>query len=712
MFDSNLPSTSTSNLSHVSMTQPAHSAAAAAAAAVAVMAHQNHGTAHARQRSQTVPFPGEANDRSRRGSGSKAPLSPPLLSLTEASAPRDSAFGPVVGHHQHPQDRFAGSHSSAAAAAAASLVFPRSGQGSPGEKSTSPPQPMPPVPPMPSPSLPLPDKTSTKTEKAKSKLFSRPSKIGTSKEPKEKALPSPGKLGTALSALHRGNFSSTSLAEPPAASLFSHNNSSSTTIRPSESFTEERGKEKEKEKKHHFLSRQKQKLKDEYHLSLSSAASNSKPTDPNAPSSLYNFNIPVSPAPASSGFSKTKKEKKLADRSESRLDAESTFGLQDWSGSVPSLSQQSTIYDPIDPGKLGLQNHMSPNDAWPYLKAKLLVVFEGEDLRLPVEDFNRVVQMHIKWCIHKRSPASMVDDLRDLLNTGFSALDRSLRLTSEDRFIPTLVELWMFTFTSILPYVQSVFLPLDLEVSGCGIIMTPEQSRDFWGSLVPSPTSMAKSARVALASKVLDVRRLVLTSFRDIVILSRYDTLKPLFSRLSLEFIPSMALASPPPMESNLSASPSGSFTSMVRPGTAMSADPSFSVGSYTSNGTTLFGDGSDRGRGRALSNVSFGSHVSDGAVRSFTPSSAQVLDSVLEENVDGSKQVTEMVGRMLQCMSVLSSLDGLDDGGDEGGQKMVELCKMLKLNWLGRGRTGRNRRGIVGGRVLRDEAREEVRVA
>jgi hypothetical protein len=35
----------------------------------------------------------------------------------------------------------------------------------------------------------------------------------------------------------------------------------------------------------------------------------------------------------------------------------------------------------------------------------------------------------------------------------------------------------------------------------------------------------------------------------------------------------------------------------------------------------------------------------------------------------------------------------------------------MLKLNWLGRGRTGRNRRGMVGGRVRRDDMREEVRV-
>ncbi|KAF4508326.1 hypothetical protein G6O67_004722 [Ophiocordyceps sinensis] len=141
-----------------------------------------------------------------------------------------------------------------------------------------------------------------------------------------------------------------------------------------------------------------------------------------------------------------------------------------------------------------------------------------------------------------------------------------------------------------------------------------------------------------------------------------------------------------------------------------MSLDPS--VGSYNSSSTTLLGEGSERGRSRAVSNVSFGSHASDGAVRPFTPSGVQVLSSVREQNVEDSKQVTDMVGRMLQCMSVLSSLGGVGDADDDGNRRIVILCKQLKLNWLGRGRTGRNRRGIVGGKVRREAGREEVRVA
>ncbi|KAG5987494.1 hypothetical protein E4U54_004967 [Claviceps lovelessii] len=804
MFDSTLPSTSTSNLSQASIHTTAGAAGAAAMAAVAAaapsnpalvasqmaaqaaaMSHQNG--SHARQRSQTVPMSSEGVDGVRRGSGSKMPMGPPTLSLTEASAPRDGgALGGIVGHPSY-FDRPAATYSSAATAAA-NVVFPRSGHNSPREKSTSPqPQPFPPaapappVPAQPPPvAAPPPVPEKSKAEKTKHKLFSRPGKSSSSKaEAKEKNLTSPGKIGSALSVLQRGNFSTSSLVESAAApSIYTLNNSSSATIRPiHDAPLEERVKEKEKKHHHHhhFLSRQKQKLKDEYHLPLSSASSNSKPTDPNAPSSLYNFHIPQSPAHGSSTFAKVKKDKKLAERSDSRgvADNESSFNLTgDWSGAAGGpyglSQQQSAVLDSADPGKVVSQHNLAVDEAWPFLKSKLLVIFEGEDVRLPVEDFNRIVQTHIQWCMHKRSPRSMLDDLRDLLANGFCILDRTLRSTPEDRVIPTLVELWIFTFTTILPYMQSVFLPLELEVSGCGVLMTPEQARDFWRGVVatsasstnnnnsnknnnnsargPGPGSVpgaappAAAAGVDAAASILDVRRLVLTAYRDIVVLPRYETLKTIFSRLSLEFLPSSfastALASPAMDHAHaVSTSPSESQFSMARPATAMSADPSASVlavGSYNSTSTGfLGGDGSERSRSRAVSNVSFGSHGSaaadpaaPGVLRPYTPSSAGVPGGLSrvrerEQNVEDSKQVTDMVGRMLQCMSVLSSIGGgsadvgsvlLED--EEGGKRIEELSKMLKLNWLGRGRTGRNRRGFVGGRVRREEAREELRVA
>ncbi|KAH8157074.1 hypothetical protein CIB48_g11177 [Xylaria polymorpha] len=587
----------------------------------------------------------------------------------------------------------------------------------------------------------------------KVKLFSRPKKIDTKSESKERPIPSPGKIGSALASLQRGNFSTTSLAD--SQSFYNMANSSSATIRATDSPVEREGKEKDKERKHHhFLSRQKHKLtsKDDHHLPLSSAASNSRPVDPSAPSSLYNFNPPPSPGPNSAlgksvsgldlrhggrALREKRKEEKLGDIM--RHDNESTFGLgSEWPGPGSlgsSVNNSSYFNEPIDPAKYGL-NGMSLDDAWPYLKAKLLVIFEGEDLRLPVEDLNRVVGIHIQYCIQRRSAHIIIDDLRDLLTTGFASLDHALRMTPEDRVIPALVELWVITFTNILPYLQAVFLPLDLEFSGVGQYLTSEHAREFWGGVVAGgPTSSPPGggnlqAHISPASNVLDVRRMVLMAYRDILILPRYDKLKAIFSRLSLEHLPyslaSLALASPPPVGesiASLSTSPSDGGFAGARPGTAMSLDPS--VASYNSTTTTVFGNDSNPSRSRAISNVSYVSGASDPAsasgrslLRPFTPQTQEILGSVREQNVEDSKQVTEMVGRLLQCMSVLASI-GTGVGGpmtgvggaDEPSKMVSELGRLLKLNWLGRGRTGRNRRGMVGGRVKRPENRSNSSV-
>lgn len=252
--------------------------------------------------------------------------------------------------------------------------------------------------------------------------------------------------------------------------------------------------------------------------------------------------------------------------------------------------------------------------------------------------------------------------------------------------------------------------------------MSPEQAREFWGALPASTASYIGTS--VPASQGLEVRRIVLIAYRDTIILPRFDTLKTLFSRLSLD---SIALSIP--SSDTLSTSPdSFSNISGGRPSTAMSLDPS--QASYGSQSTTLLGGGSSGdgsgNRSRTISNVSHGSdsilsglgiNVPPPPARPFTPSSTHPFAQTShgnrgarERNVeDSSNRVTELVGRMLQCMSVLSSVGGTPGSASTGAgagadqdsqQKMEELCRGLKLNWLGRGRMGRNRRGLVGARV------------
>ncbi len=522
------------------------------------------------------------------------------------------------------------------------------------------------------------------------KLFSKP-KSAASKEV-EKPLPSPNKFERPSGLSKMVNPSVTSLADSLAsgASIYSTNNASTSTLVP---LDRQSTYEKEKAHKHHFLSRQRNKIKekigDDHALPLSSASSNSKPIDPSAPASLYNFS-PAPASPASSSFSgldlrhggralreKKKEEKAVPGYAPPFAPKKADIDRVDWAtggalsggtGLAPSIfgvpSSSSHSASSSAPSTLqGFGNNMRSEDAWDLLKAKLLVVFDGDELRIPVEDLNGLVTAHIQRCIVKRSAPAIVEDLREFLQTGFTSLDQTLRNVPDHRLVPHLVDMWLFVFGKLLPYMQAVFLPLDLEFKGHGALMTPQEAADFWGAN-PDSTDSA-------FGNEFDVRRIVLLSYRDNVILAHYEALKATFSRLSLDSI-------------NVGVSPiADSFDGVVggRPGTAASLDPG--VASFNSQGSTLLGDG---GRSRATSNLS----------APELPSFGSPLPR--RQGPPDSSQVTETVGRMLQCVSVLASVQS----GDESQGKMEDLAKALKLNWLGRGRTGRNRRGFVGTRAPR----------
>ena len=129
-------------------------------------------------------------------------------------------------------------------------------------------------------------------------------------------------------------------------------------------------------------------------------------------------------------------------------------------------------------------NNMTPDDAWDFLKAKLLVVFEGADVRIAVEDLNRLVSIHIQRCVQKLDPSIIIGDVEDLLRTGFLSLNHTLKDVHDERIVPYLVSMWMQVFGTILPFMQAVFLPLDQEFKGRGVVLTsPILAAEFWGAL-------------------------------------------------------------------------------------------------------------------------------------------------------------------------------------------------------------------------------------
>ena len=713
---------------------------------------------HNRKRSTTIPAPSEAAP-----TGRGQPMSPPPMPANSQVTFRTNGMtysNGVMGGRM-------------AATSAANAAFPRSPLNSPGIEGQQQQQQQPHASPKPASSTPeLPQLQKPKEGKSRlgGKLFSsKPKniKVDNMLSGKDQALPSPGKIGIGIhssQALNRMMMagSTTSLVDSGTnssnASLYSSANASTSTLVPprNDSLPEK----KEEKHKHHFLSRQKHKLKDQdgFALPLSSASSNSKPTNPSAPEPLYSF-APSSPGHSSSfansvtgldlrhggrHLRRAKKEEKAAAFLDAQLEPPYRERNQSFSterSEWPSLSSSiTTTPNMATPGQtishttemlhLGSSfgiNGLSPDDAWPLLKARVLLIFEGEDPRPPVEDFNALVTVHIKRCIHKRSPIILIEDLNELLQTGFGSLDQTLRHVPDDRLIPHLVEMWLVVFTTILPFLQAVFLPLDLEFRGSGI-MTSAQAAEFWGVMLPDEmnTKSPEHRNIPILGE-LEVRRITLLMFRDIVILPRYEALMAIFSRLSLENL-NAGLESPSPIPDGVMSGQQQQ--QQQRPGTAGSSSGDMAMGSLNSTSQSSGGylesttsitssTLAASTRSRATSNTSAGSFSSNPSQHPPTSNPYQLnplhptishlhpppttshssnynnAPSSLRQTPMDSTKVTETVGRMLQCVSVLVSLQSSDDAQD----KISRLSKELKYNWLGRGRTGRQRQGFVGPR-------------
>lgn len=740
-FEPSLPTASHSNSPSMS------SLSASQIAAQAAMHAQHQDNQHNRKRSTTIPEPGLNNQPGRRKPSNPSTAVPSLNTNSGLGVPGQYQNGVPGGQR-------------VAATAAANTVFPRSPLASPSPEFNT--RPM-------SPQV-MPEKEAKPVkEKSKMKLFSKPKSIGISRDKdadkRLPALPSPNRPGMYSTSALPMNQSTTSLIDHkvPAPSIYSLANASTSTLVPSDRLPMLPEKEKEKHR-HHFLSRQKHKLKhDDHSLPLSSASSNSKPTDPHAPQPLYNFAAPNSPGHSSTfaqsmsgldlrhggrALRQKKKEEKAANAHAASLEnVETAYRERDgslqlerseWPGpsalstSAPSntlLSSSALALDTPQTSVASLGSvfgvpGMTPDDAWPLIKARVLLIFEGEDPRPPIEDFNALVSVHIRRCIQRQAPTIIIEDLAELLQTGFLSLDQTLRHCPDDRLVPKLVDMWTVVLYTILPFVQAVFLPLDMEFKGKGI-MNPKEAAGFWGASLPNrsraDSDESRTKHFPTLGEDLDVRRLTLLAFRDIIILPRNDALMAIFSRLSLENINAGIVDSyPSPDATSQFSHQTSPATHPARPGTSTSlGDTGWPASHSTSHShnsasnilestsTSFSNPFTSNSRSRATSNTSAGSFHSlpsnvhlAGHGRShsnpqnyYSHQQQQLAPPAPPPPPMDTAKVMETVARMLQCVSILIGIRS----GDDAQGKMEKLAAELKYNWFGRGRTGRNRRGFVG---------------
>lgn len=140
--------------------------------------------------------------------------------------------------------------------------------------------------------------------------------------------------------------------------------------------------------------------------------------------------------------------------------------------------------------------HAAFEALWSDICQRVTPLFNGEGVRGSIEEANDLVRQLIKGT---SSVPWMMDHLVDLARAAIDQLNVKLVGVSDEKLISRLVEVWSFLVT-VLPYFQGVFLPFQLE--------------------------LMKNASIPVTTSV---RGVLLTSFRDIVII-------PLIVRLRREF--------------------------------------------------------------------------------------------------------------------------------------------------------------------------------
>ncbi|ANB14135.1 hypothetical protein AWJ20_5093 [Sugiyamaella lignohabitans] len=211
-----------------------------------------------------------------------------------------------------------------------------------------------------------------------------------------------------------------------------------------------------------------------------------------------------------------------------------SHGLSSSSSNSKLISEQGSIYsfNPSSPGVVELKNMGTKEErdqvldrSWSLLRSRVIGLFSGDGLRVPVEDLNNLILMHMSILIQQGSSATarlIMNEFKELLRAGMYSFEVNLVKSDNTVILPNLVKLWVFFFTDVLPYLEAIFLPLQCEFQGTGKLLSPDNAPPFWKDIA--------------AKDPLDTRRFILMSFRDHVIIPVTSRLESAITVDSLDF--------------------------------------------------------------------------------------------------------------------------------------------------------------------------------
>ncbi|KAF7782459.1 hypothetical protein Agabi119p4_1835 [Agaricus bisporus var. burnettii] len=200
---------------------------------------------------------------------------------------------------------------------------------------------------------------------------------------------------------------------------------------------------------------------------------------------------------------------------------------------APLLSSASSM-TLAPPGSISQVNltTTSSSDPWGALHVHVLPLFNGEPLRIPIEDLNSLVKRHIQTVVTStpnRALNMLETDAAELIAAGMVTLNAKLMGIHESKLIARVVETWNFFWDQVLTYVEGVLLPLQTHPLLSSLYRTPKSHR----AKSPSrPSNVKSSSKSDYTSTHIDVRTIALRSFRDRVI---FPLAPRLFEQLQTE---------------------------------------------------------------------------------------------------------------------------------------------------------------------------------
>ncbi|KAG6862302.1 hypothetical protein C0995_016000 [Termitomyces sp. Mi166 len=155
------------------------------------------------------------------------------------------------------------------------------------------------------------------------------------------------------------------------------------------------------------------------------------------------------------------------------------------------------------------------SDPWGALHVHVLPLFNGEPLRIPIEDLNLLVNRHIQSVVSSspsKALSTLENDASDLIASGMVTLNAKLIAIDDEKLIPRVVEIWGFFWDQVL-------LPLQTDPLLLALYRTPKTHHHRPSSPPRQPTKGTAASTAAVSASHIDVRCVALRSFRDKVIL-------------------------------------------------------------------------------------------------------------------------------------------------------------------------------------------------